>query len=87
MNRLKQYFAVIALTLPGCAMFQQQVETSTAPVADQIRTAAEFTLCRAMTVGAWQRAYGADAAKASAWRTLCAVPAATEVPAIKAAGG
>lgn len=64
----------IATSIAGCAA----VQTQAAKVADALHSETEWQLCRAMTVGSWVRAYGADAKKAEAWRTLCAnVPAST----------
>jgi hypothetical protein len=41
--------------------------------ADQMQGAAEFTLCRGITVGAWARAYAQSAEKLQAWGVLCDV--------------
>lgn len=71
---------IVAAALSGCAALSGPGAT----VADDIRTSAEFALCKAITVGAWVRQYGADPAKADAWKTLCSdtatqTPAATSV--------
>lgn len=64
----------IAAALAGCT----QLQTRAAAIADDLGALGEFQLCRAMTVGAWVRAYGAEPKKAEAWRTLCtSAPAQT----------
>lgn len=65
------------LTLAGCAelgAFKRGVADHGAQAADSARTTAEWTLCNAISVGAWRRAYGADADKAAGWKALCADP-------------
>lgn len=63
-----------ALTLSGCAYYGPATRAAAdrgEQVADETRTVAQWTLCRAITVGAWLRAYGDDPEKAAAWRVLC----------------
>ncbi len=62
--------------VPGCAQWnvaQGIVADRGAAVADEVLQSSEFTLCKAITVGAWQRAYGQSAERADAWRKLCSV--------------
>jgi outer membrane murein-binding lipoprotein Lpp len=68
------------LVLAGCAGLNQQLAGQAASQADDLHAVAEWALCRAITVGAWVRAYGTDPAKAAAWRTLCST-APAETPA------
>lgn len=77
--------ATLALALTSCAQFSAlkgAVADQGAAVSNEARDAAEFTLCRAITVGAWLRAYGTDIEKAKAWQTLCGTTVAT-TPAAK----
>lgn len=74
--------------LPGCSTLATYTGTA-AHVADGVVDAAEYTLCRAIPVGAWTRRYGNDPMRAAAWRIICAdvaieTPAAplTAVPAV-----
>lgn len=75
---------IILLALAGCAQtdaartaFVDQV----ASVSDDARLNAELVLCRGITVGAWIRAYGQDADRAAAWKTLCTQPIVEQTPA------
>lgn len=73
--------AMLVLLLSGCASFdaaQSIAADRTARAADEARQTAEWTLCNAISVGAWRRAYAADPARAEGWRRLCAQP--SEVP-------
>lgn len=68
--------AIIVLA-GGCASFdaaQTVAADRSARVADETRQTAEWTLCNAISVGAWRRAYAADPARADGWRRLCAQP-------------
>lgn len=76
MRLLVMLCAVLALS--GCSYLSPVIKQG-ADGYDQVREGAEFTLCRAISVGAWVRAYGSSAEKAQAWRTLCHEPAA-ELP-------
>lgn len=62
-----------AVMLSGCAQLAPLTQRG-ADAYDQVRMGAEFTLCRAISVGAWVRAYGDSRDKAEAWRTLCNEP-------------
>lgn len=67
----------ILILLTGCAEYgvvKQAVTINGAKVADEARETAEWTLCDAITVGAWRRAYAGDAKKAGGWQALCAQP-------------
>ena len=61
---------VLALGLTGCAGFQSLLQTG-AQANDAAALAAETTLCRGISVGAWVRAYGSDPERAKAWRVIC----------------
>lgn len=66
------------LTMGGCAQYgvvKTAVAVNGARVADEARATAEWTLCDAITVGAWRRAYAGDPARADGWKKLCAQPA------------
>lgn len=60
----------LALGLTGCAGFQSLVSGG-AQANDAAALAAETTLCRGISVGAWVRAYGSDPERAKAWRVIC----------------
>jgi len=65
---------VIIVLVSGCASFdsmQAAVATHGAKAEDEARVTAEWTLCNAISVGAWRRAYAGNEAKASAWAVLC----------------
>ncbi len=67
----------LAVLLTGCAEYgvvKQAVAVNGAKAADEARETAEWTLCDAITVGAWRRAYAGDAKKAGGWQALCAQP-------------
>lgn len=71
----------VILFSAGCANPAiKMAVTEAATAADAELAVATFAMCRAITVGAWVRAYGSDAAKAEAWRALCAAPV-TQLPA------
>lgn len=70
---------VCAVLLSGCAQVAPLVQKG-ADLNDSALASAEFTLCRAISIGAWIRAYGNDKAKAEAWKTICAEQV-TELPA------
>ncbi len=61
---------VFALGLTGCAGFQSIISGG-AQINDAAALAAETTICRGISIGAWVRAYGSDQEKAKAWKTLC----------------
>jgi hypothetical protein len=71
---------VLILLLSGCAnmnpaqlaVAQNTAAQSGAAIADEIRSTAEWTLCNAITVGAWRRAYAGDQEKSMGWAALCA---------------
>ena len=69
---------VVALLLcslfAGCAQLdiaRTAVDVRGQVVADRVLADAEFVLCRGITVGAWVRRYGRDAALADGWKTIC----------------
>lgn len=57
------------LMLAGCAT--SQIAKVGQEVMGQARENAEWTLCVALSMGEYQRAYAADADKAEGWRLLC----------------
>lgn len=74
---MKTVLALMMLLLGGCAGYstvKTAVAVEGARAADEVRVAAEWTLCDAMSVGAWRRAYAADPNKADGWKKLCAQP-------------
>jgi len=69
-------FAILVM-VTGCASYdtaQSAVAGQGARAADEARQTAEWTLCNAITVGAWRRAYAADPQRAAAWVVLCGGP-------------
>lgn len=80
---MKLFAILLAFALSGCAAldtYKAGAANKAAGAMDGLRVDAEWTLCRAISVGAWLRAYGTVPAKAAAWRELCAEPV-TEDPA------
>lgn len=59
------------LTISGCTMLPPGVVPHVQGAADAMRDTAEYTLCNAITVGAWRREFGNDARKAVGWELLC----------------
>lgn len=60
----------LLLALTGCGTLSNLVSAG-AKINDGAADAAEVTICRSISVGAWIRAYGSDPEKAKAWRALC----------------
>lgn len=56
--------------MAGCASLQSIISGG-AQINDAAAQAAETTICRGISIGAWIRSYGADPEKAKAWKTLC----------------
>ena len=74
---------VVVALLGGCAAldtYKTGAAKQAAGAMDALRVDSEWALCRAISVGAWTRAYGSDPDKAQAWRTLCG-QVVTETPA------
>lgn len=70
--------AALVAALSGCAQYgvvKTAVAVEGAKAADEVRATAEWTLCDAISVGAWRRAYAGDHGKADGWKALCAQPA------------
>jgi len=67
---MKVICPLLVAMLSGCSTLAPITQKS-ADAYDQLRLGAEFTLCRAISVGAWIRAYGGSAEKAAAWRAIC----------------
>jgi len=69
--------ALIVLLLAGCSTtpaIHGSIDTAAeagTKAADDSREAAEFVLCRGMSIGAWVRRYGQNKALADAWRVIC----------------
>lgn len=59
---------IFAMLATGCAT----IADKGADISDELRKDAEFVLCRAITVGAWYRAYASSSELMQAWSTLCA---------------
>jgi len=80
---MKTLIAIAMLSLiTGCAEYgavKSGIASHGAQMADEARTTAEWTLCDAITVGAWRRGYAGDQRKAAAWQALCAPAAAVPV--------
>ena len=65
---------MILASIGGCAEFRATrigISDHGAQAADEVRITSEWSLCNAITVGAWRRAYGQDSIKAQGWRELC----------------
>jgi hypothetical protein len=68
---MKTILAVLALSLiAGCSTLTNMVSKG-AEINDAAALAAEVTICRGISIGAWMRAYGQDANRAKAWKVLC----------------
>lgn len=73
---MKTIVCIIALTFAGCTQLDAARDSTintTAVAADHALVDAELVMCRGITVGAWQRAYGQNPVRAQAWKTLCSV--------------
>lgn len=71
--------SLLSLSVTGCAGFdtvKTAVAVEGAKAADDVRQSAEWTLCDAISVGAWRRAYAGDPVKADGWKNLCTPAAA-----------
>ena len=62
---------LVLIALSGCAPMTA-LQNRGADASDNARAAAEFTLCKGITIGAWVREYGRTKSRADAWKTLCA---------------
>ena len=75
----REYGITIILTgiiiwLTGCAQLgivRAAVDARGQEISDRILADTEFVLCRGITIGAWVRRYGRDAALAEGWKTIC----------------
>lgn len=77
------FVAALFLAVSGCSI-STQLQAGAARAAeleDQALLTATWTMCRAISVGAWLRAYSNDPLKAQAWRTLCKGEIVQELPA------
>ena len=76
---MKLYMCVViawllCLLFAGCAQLditRTAIDVRGQVVADRVLADAEFVLCRGITVGAWVRRFGRDAALAEGWKTIC----------------
>jgi hypothetical protein len=75
MTKTMLLIALAALvTLAGCAEYRAVkvgLADHGAQGAREVRETAEWTICQAITVGEWVRAYGDNPNKANGWRQLC----------------
>lgn len=65
---------LVMFALSGCAGYdtvKTAVATNGAKAADEELQAAEWGVCEATTMGAWQRRYGTQPDKVDGWRRLC----------------
>ena len=66
--------AIAVVWLTGCTTLdiaRTAIDIKGQQTADRVLADAEFVMCRGVTIGAWVRKYGRDAALAEAWKTLC----------------
>ena len=64
----------IIILFTGCAQLgivRTAIDVKGQEAADRILADTEFVLCRGISVGAWVRRYGRDAALAEGWKTIC----------------
>ena len=65
---------IIVWFTAGCAQLgivRTAIDVKGQEAADRILADTEFVLCRGISVGAWVRRYGRDAALAEGWKTIC----------------
>ena len=77
---MKTALVVFLLLLTGCAEFsavKTGIASHGAQAADEALDVAEWGVCEATTMGAWQRKYGKEAAKVEGWKQLCTKAVAT----------
>jgi hypothetical protein len=77
---MKTVLVIVLLLLTGCAEFsavKTGIASHGAQAADEALDVAEWGVCEAVTMGAWQRKYGMDAAKVEGWKRLCEKAVAT----------
>ena len=77
---MKTVLVVFLLLLTGCAEFgavKSGIASHGAKAADEALDVAEWGVCEAPTMGAWQRRYGKDATKVDGWKQLCTKAVAT----------
>ena len=77
---MKTVLVIVLLLLTGCAEFsavKTGIASHGAQAADEALDVAEWGVCEAVTMGAWQRKYGRDAAKVEGWKRLCEKAVAT----------
>ena len=71
---LAMVLAIVIILFTGCTQLdivRTAVDVKGQQTADRVLADAEFVMCRGVSVGAWVRHYGRDAALAEAWKTLC----------------
>ena len=77
--RLILAVAGLAAASSGCSTLVPLADSlipKAAEAADGMRNGAEYTLCNAITMGAWRREYGDNPRKAAGWALLCNPPTA-----------
>ena len=65
---------VVIILFTGCTTLdiaRTAIDVKGQQTANRVLADAEFVMCRGVSVGAWVRKYGRDAALAEAWKTLC----------------
>lgn len=65
---------ILLFLVSGCAefsAFKSGVASHGASAADEALAVSEWGVCKAPTMGAWQRRYGNNPDKAAGWRGLC----------------
>ena len=65
---------MVIIWFTGCTQLdivRTAVDVKGQQTADRVLADAEFVMCRGVTIGAWVRKNGRDAALAEAWKTLC----------------
>ena len=68
------FLCVLMAALSGCAQLdivRTAIDVKGQETADRVLADAEFLMCRGVSVGAWVRRFGRDAALADAWKTIC----------------
>lgn len=77
---------VVLSLVSGCSTIVPLADSilpKAAEAADGMRDGAEYTLCNAITMGAWRREYGDNPRKAAGWALLCNPPTAA-IPSLPA---
>jgi hypothetical protein len=78
------FYAITLAVMSGCSSWntmQSAASIQGAKAADEELETAEWGVCMAPTVGAWQRRYGGNPVKAEGWAKLCSKQAIIPAPA------